>query len=91
MVTNNGVSNCHYYSPKGYCSVLKVNLSNCPMGCPFFFMKDPSYEPTRELLDDCRLLQYKGLLTICCEKGEVITSCAGCLNYDVLDNYDLAL
>ncbi|MFX0209987.1 MAG: hypothetical protein ACFFDT_28660 [Candidatus Hodarchaeota archaeon] len=88
MLITNKASVCHYYSAKGTCTVLKINRVKCPRGCSFFYVKDEKSILSSDIIEECRFLQLKELYTICCKKGEFVSSCGGCQDYDVIENSD---
>ncbi len=81
-------SACQYYSTRGYCAVLKLTSVECPQGCSFFQVKDQNYASSPDITEECRFFQQKGIYTVCCKKGEIISSCAGCPDYEFIDNHD---
>ncbi len=83
----NKATTCQYYSRIGSCKILKVDLLQCPERCSFYKMGKQEETSSRELADECCYLQYEGDYAICCLKGEIVTSCAGCQSTDSINNY----
>ncbi|MFX1511393.1 MAG: hypothetical protein ACFFCQ_02290 [Promethearchaeota archaeon] len=78
---------CQYYTEMSYCTVLKIDLLTCPAKCAFFRVRDITYKPNPELLEDCRFLQHEGVLDICLIKGDSVESCNGCQKFDSIENH----
>ena len=78
---------CQHYTEMCYCTVLKLDLLDCPKHCPYFQVKDMNHTLSREILEECRFLQCDGVLVICSLRGDIISSCAGCKDFDSIDNF----
>ncbi len=84
----NKASACQYYSSRGCCTVLKLKLEDCPVGCSFFQVREKNYTPPPDIIEECRFLQQEGIHSVCCKKGVIMPSCTACQYYESLDDYD---